>query len=512
MKRLLLFIYMAITVSQLSAQNVTITPNGITPATHHPRLSYDAIRSLPDPKAGDIAYDLTFNCLRVYTGTQWLCTYQHPGDNTPNVSLIGSAGSSSVETEAGYGVATDASGFVYVTGVYYGLVNFGSNTLISAGGADIFVAKYSKDGDLLWAKSGGGPQSDQVHDIAVDGSGNVYITGGYFGTATFGTAPPITSAGSYDIFVAKYNTNGEIQWLNSAGGAEDDMGRGIAVGGSQDDVYVTGSYRHNATFGGSPTSTVNGYHTYIAKYNNAGNFQWVNTETGADYDSGLDIAVDGSGYLYITGMYSGTINLGNITLTAAGSMDTFIAKYDGSSNWEWAQSVGGTGIDIGAGIALGENSAVYVTGSFEGNATFGNTSRTSAGQTDIYLIKYTSGGTFQWVQQAGGPSFDYGSGIDVDIDNNVFITGAYTGNATFGGVPKISEGVSDIFAARYSNSGTLLWIQSAGGSLQDFGQSISSGPSGNVYVTGSFGSTATFGNTTKLSNGGGDIFLIRLNK
>ena len=143
-----------------------------------------------------------------------------------------------------FGIAVDGSGNVYVIGHFRGdTAIFGSTTLTNAGSYDIFIAKLNVSGDFLWAKQAGGSSYDYGYGIAVDSSGNVYVTGDFSDTATFGSAT-LTSLGWGDIFIAKLNDSGDFLWAKQAGGYCGVMGLGIAVDGSGN-VYVTGWFRRN---------------------------------------------------------------------------------------------------------------------------------------------------------------------------------------------------------------------------------------------------------------------------
>ena len=493
---------------------LTSDANGVgswtTSSANYPRISYDAILALPSPVKGDIAYDNTFDCLRVYTGGKWICTYQNPANFTPNMIAIASAGG--INSDIGNSIAVDGSGNVYVTGYYNGTATFGATTITSAGSSDIFVAKYNSSGTLQWVQSAGGTNADSGYSIAVDGSGNVYVTGYYYGTATFG-ATTTTSVGAGDIFVAKYNSSGTLQWVQSAGGTGTDIGNSIAVDGSGN-VYVTGYYQGTATFGGIAKISVGSNDIFVAKYNSSGNMQWVQSAGGPSIDIGQSIAVDGSGNVYVTGYYNGTATFGATTITSAGSYDIFVAKYDPVGvSWAWVQSAGGTSSDICYSIAVDGSGNVYVTGYYQGTATFGATTITSVGgSNDIFVAKYNSSGSVQWVQSAGGPSSDNGYSIAVDGSGNVYVTGYYYGTATFGATPITSAGGGDIFVVKYNNSGSVQWVQSAGGTNADSGKSIAVDGSGNIYVTGYYYGTATFGATSITSAGFSDIFVARLDK
>jgi Tfp pilus assembly protein PilZ len=512
MKALFSFLFLVF-VLHANAQNVTILPGGITPAMSgtYPRISYDAIVALPSPVKGDMAYDITFDCLRVYNGTKWVCTFQHPTDPNPNAIAIASSGGTGIEY--GSAIALDASGNMYITGNYYATTTIGSISLTSAGDSDIFVAKYNSAGTLQWVQSAGGTGSDFGFALALDASGNVYITGNYAGTATFGTTSK-TSLGNYDIFVAKYNSAGTVQWVQSAGGTSNDVGQGIALDASGN-VYITGAYQGMATFSTTTKTSAGSYDIFVAKYNSAGTVQWVQSAGGTNSDEGRDIALDASGNVYITGYYQGMATFGTTSKTSTGSYDIFVAKYDPVGiSWTWVQSAGGTTDDIGQGIALDASGNVYITGTYQGMATFSTTTKTSLGGSyDIFVAKYNSAGTVQWVQSAGGTGSDFGFAIALDASGNVYITGYYLVTATFGSTTKTSAGSSDIFVAKFNSAGTVQWVQSAGGTSQDEGVDIALAASGNVYVTGYYYNTASFGYNTKTASGGNpDMFIMRLSQ
>lgn len=136
----------------------------------------------------------------------------------------------------------------------------------------------------------------------------------------------------------------------------------------------------------------------------------------------------------------------------------------------------------------------------------------SAGLGDIFITKYYTSGNLQWVQSAGGKLNDSGISITLDSAKNVYVTGRYSDIAAFGAIIKSSVGGNDIFIAKYNSGGTLQWVQSAGGTLDDAGNSVAVDAYSNVYVTGAYKDTATFGATSKTSAGGSDVFLARISQ
>jgi hypothetical protein len=232
-----------------------------------------------------------------------------------------------------------------VTGRFAGTATFGAGDdnqtmLTTAGGLDVFVAKYAHDGTLLWATSAGGSSVDEVAGIATDPRGNSYVTGRFEGTATFGAGEDnrtvLNSAGSFDVFVAKYAPDGTLLWATTAGGSDFDQGLGIATD-PRGNSYVTGLFAGTATFGaGDDNQTVltsaGGSDVFVAKYAPDGTLLWATTAGGSSVDEGYGIATDPRGNSYVTGWFRGTATFGagedyQTVLTTAGSFDVFVAKY-----------------------------------------------------------------------------------------------------------------------------------------------------------------------------------------
>ncbi|MBA4851473.1 SBBP repeat-containing protein [Emticicia sp. BO119] len=497
-------------LTKVQAQHVTITPAGITPVISHPRISYDAILALPSPQEGDLAYDTTFKCLRIYANGKWLCSYQNPNNYTPNLTpLVSIKGSLFDSTPS---IAVDGSGNFYVVGMYSGSVTFGATTLTSSGHSDIFIAKYNKAGVVQWAQSAGGTAGEYGSDIAVDASGNIYITGGFSGTATFGTSS-ITSGGNNDVFIAGYTNNGVLLWVQQVGGAGDAMGTSIAIDESNN-VYVTGNYANTATFGAtSITSQSFTYDIFIAKYDSNGAFDWVQSAGGGGNESGSGIGIDNSGNVYVTGYFTGMATFGEIQKTSNGGGDIFFTKYDNNGNFQWVQTAGASDYDIGQNLAIDGDGNIYITGTFFGTITFGTTSIASQGGRDFFITKYDGNGNIIWVKSAGGTSTEGSVGIAVD-DTGVYITGHYSSTVSFSSKIITPESYEyDILIAKYNKStGNFIWVQTAGGTERDEGTDIAVDTTGNVYVVGNYRGTAKFGQTSKTAQADKDIFVVRLDQ
>ena len=443
-------------------------------------------------------------------------------------------------------IAVDTSGNSYVTGGFQGSATFGAGeanetTLVSTGANDIVVAKYDGNGDLVWAKQAGGTSFDVGSDIAVDTSGNSYVTGSFLGSATFGAGEAnetmLVSAGGLDIFVAKYDSNGDLVWAKQAGGTSfNEPGVGIAVDTSGNS-YVTGRIQGSATFGAGEANettlvSAGGADIFVVKYDGNGDLVWAKQAGGTSFniiDAGLGIAVDTSGNSYVTGFFDGSATFGageanETTLPGAGGVDIFVARYDGNGVLAWAKQSGGTNSDLSIGIAVDTSGNSYVTGGFSGSATFGageanETTLVVAGSLDIFVARYDGNGDLVWALQAGGTSGDIGRSIAVDTSGNSYVTGNFNVSATFGAgeaneTTLLGAGGADIFVAKYEGNGDLVWAIQAGGTNSDVGIGIAVDTSGNSYVTGTFNVSATFGagkanETTLVSAGLNDIFVAK---
>ncbi len=433
-----------------------------------------------------------------------------------------------LSSDRGTSVATDASGNAYVTGQFSSdTVLVGTSTTLTNAGAnttDMYILKYDNAGTLVWAQKAGGPDYEYATSVALDGSGNIYITG-YFNSATltFGSTT-LTNAGTAgvtnDMYLVKYDNNGTVLWAKSATGASGtDRATSVCTYGSG--IYVTGYYNSSSLVFGTTTLTnagPTGYNDlFIVKYDNAGTVQWAKSAGGTNIDFGNSIAADANGVYVAGNFYSATLVFGSTTLTNAGSTssgDIFIVKYDVNGTPVWAKSAGGTGDDGGYAVAA-NGSAVYMAGKYlSSTVTFGSTSLTNAGQTDIFLVKYDNAGTVVWAKKAGGSSYENCSNMTVDAAGNTYLTGDFfSPTLAFGGTTLTNAGTNttDIYIVRYDNVGNVSWAKSAGGTTGDIGFGICVNALGAIYVTGDFTSTSLVLGTTTLANkGGADMFLGRL--
>ncbi len=433
--------------------------------------------------------------------------------------------------DTGEDIVLDASGNVYTTGYFSGTADFdpgaGVYNLTSAGAVDIFISKLDAAGNFIWARSMGGTGSGWGISIALDGSGNVYTTGYFQGTVDFDPSAGIYNLNSgwltvIDIFISKLDANGNFLWAGRMGGTNGSYGRSIAIDGSGN-VYTTGYFSATADFdpgaGVYNLTSTGSYDMFISKLDANGNFIWaahmVQTSIGGGNEYGRSIAIDGSGNVYTTGFFQGTVDFdpgaGVYNLTSAGillgSYDIFISKLDANGNFIWANRMGGTSDDYGYSIALDGCGNVYITGFFNGTADFDPDpavvyNLTSPGGIfggrGIFISKLDVAGNFLWAVSIGGAGDDRAHAIALDDSGNVYTTGTFQGNVDFdpgaGTYTLNGSTVGDIFISKLDTAGNFIWAGNMGGGgvVYDLGNSIALDGNGNVYTTGFFTSTADF--------------------
>jgi hypothetical protein len=233
---------------------------------------------------------------------------------------------------------------------------------------------------------------------------------------------------------------------------------------------------------------------------------------GSNDDGAYAVKLDSDNNIYITGGFSGTMSVGNLSLTSIGNQDFFIAKFDKNGNTIWAKSGGGLNNDFGLSLAIDANDNVYLTGYIDGNATIENTQLTSYGGRDILIAKYSSSGNMIWAKNLGSNAEDVGNGIIADSNGNIVVVGAYSNGCIFDTAnTKNAEGGLDIFTAKYSSIGTLLWVQTSGSTANDSANGITIDDQNNTYTTGYFSGSVLFGSLIRTSIGNEDAFIWKLN-
>lgn len=465
----------------------------------------------------------------------------------------------------GNSIAHDNAGNIMVTGSFNGTVDFDpsgiTKNLSTTSGSQIFLAKYDADGNYIWAFSLGGTGNSYYSAgkcITTDAVGNIFVTGNFYG-ANVDFDPStnvnsISSKGGSDIFVAKYDANGNYKWALGIGGTLNvDQGNSL-ITDANGNTYVTGLFwgkyvdfdpgAGNAFI--TSTDTVNqSTDMFTAKYDPNGNYKWtLNVGCKNTYNGGSSITEDNNGNIYVTGYLDGTADFdpgtGIDSVKSHGTVglsdDCFIAKYDTAGNYKWAFGIGGDGNSNveSYSIASGNNGAIYLTGYIEGNELAQGAkgidfdpstsidTLVNVGPIDIFLARYDTAGNYKWAFNVGSTSgANYNcAGNSIFLDNNreILMTGYMRGIVDFD--PSVSidtlngKGYREIFVSKYDTAGNYKWAFNTNStSAAASGQNIINDGS-DIYVTGFLqGNNIDFfpgSNTSLLSaKGNRDIFIAK---
>ncbi len=460
-------------------------------------------------------------------------------------------GMGSSSYDHGYAVAVDDAKNVYITGSFHDTATFpfgGGDTLVPTGNTDVFLAKFNPAGHLIWVKGFGGSNADAGLGVATDpATGDVILTGTIgAGIADFNPADTngnITSAGSNDVFLARYDSSGNYIWAKSFGGSGAENVSSVTIDGGGN-IYIAGDFKSatayfNPGVAGSGELTISGStknaDAYIAKYDGNGGFLWAHKigGTGADYCG--QTAVDASDNVYVIGWFASASAQFDASgtpaslLSTTGGYDVFLAKYDPSGSLMWTQKMGGKGPDHGMALAIDQLDKIYITGYFDSDtAQFDPAATGGAGQLilsadiDLYIAKYESNGDFIWAKSMEGNAKDHAQAIALDGAGNLYLTGT-TGSSYVDFNPGINGGTVlniatyCIFLAKYNTDGDFIFARGMGGTNgQDWGRGVAVDRSGNVYTAGYFSShIAEFnrggvGGILEGFDNNYDIFLLKL--
>jgi uncharacterized repeat protein (TIGR01451 family) len=385
--------------------------------------------------------------------------------------------------------------------ITYVAVDTAGNTYLAAGGQG--VVKYNADETLAWARAFGSPQA-----LAIDGSGNVLVTGSFSGTIHLDSVTLTSQGTGNDAFVIRLDASGTALWGRQFGGPYDfDTGTAVTTDAAGN-VYVTG--RVNLTAG----DLNNIMDVFAAKLDAAtGNTVWYKQVGGSSIDSGTGISLDHAGNVLVCGSFIGSTDFdpgaGTYKLSSGGrsvqpASAAFILKLNNAGNFVWADAFqASNGSGSGAyNLAVDASNNVYVAGSFTGTVDFnpgnGKLTLPNAGGSDVYVAKLTSAGALIWAESMGGTDNDgqYG-GLALDAAGNVYVTGNFgSPTANFGSFTLTNNSTNaggwDIYVTKLDTNGNFLWAVSAGGTGDDMADGIAVDNSGNIYLVGLYHNTVDF--------------------
>jgi|GEM_PF-1683335 len=323
-------------------------------------------------------------------------------------------------------ITVDTAGNVYITGYTYGALG-GPNQA----DADVFMIKYDSDGNVVWRTQLGTVQGDVVGGVALDSLGNVYLSG-----YTEGAFPGQTNPGSFDWFVAKYDSQGQSVWLKQFGTAGDDRALALRID-NDNNLYIAGSSEGNMGSAGGQ----NGHDAVLTKMDTAGNILWT-TQFGTPFeDQAQSIAIEANTNIYVAGHTLGDFS----DPVANGNAEAFLTKIDKNGAIQWTKQLGSTGNDEAHSVVTDNNGGIYLAG-FATGSVLGNT---AMGGSDLLLSKFTADGQRQWTKQLGTGGDDVAFTAATDPEGNIFIGGTTQGTLD----DNVYFGSHDGFVIKFNSAG-----------------------------------------------------------
>lgn len=376
---------------------------------------------------------------------------------------------------------------IFVVGQFEGDCTFGPLGVRKAvGGTDAFLARLDKDGVPTWAQTFGGPRDDVARGIAVRGD-TVVIVGNFLDEMKLGEFAHKT-AGSDDLFVAAFDRKGVPQWLWTAGGPNSDGANAVAA--TPDGGWIVGgSFRDTAKIGDALLTSKGGSDAILIKLAATGDVEWVKQFGGFYDDTIIHLAVDAQGSIYVQGQFRDTSDWGGKPLKAAGGsdFDVVLAKYDANGEHVWSQRFGNAFNDVAGGVTVDPAGFVTMAGSFDKEISFGpGDTHQSLGESDIFIARFTTDGKLVWANTYGAEREDIGFDIASDAAGNTVTTGWFQGSVDFGTGALASKGNKDVFVVKLDPAGKVVWAQSWGDHDHDQGRAIATDDKGAIYVTGIF--------------------------
>jgi len=381
----------------------------------------------------------------------------------------------------------------------------GSNT-------EAFIVKYDSNGNVLWAKSANAANLRCVSSsfsVATDNKGNSYITGNFIDSINFGAFKIVTKGG--DAFLVKYAPNGNVLWARSSKEISGGVGiEAFSVATDKScNIYISGRFSDTISFG-SQTTISKVYDVFLVKFDSNGNTLWLKsglTSNSLSSSYTYEVATDNNNNVYLTGSMLDTVSFGTYRLTTYSPQGSiFLVKYDSNGNVKWAKNSLGIHsfipfLNYSYSVVTDKSGCIYITGQFGDSITFGSYELNTHSPIDIFFVKYDTSGNIIWAQN-GKSLFDgVGYSLSVDKWDHIYLAGSFNDSIAFGSVKLISSSYLPSCIFVFDTSGKALCGASIDNNNDD-ANAIAANPFGhNVYFGGDVESgQCVFGNDTL--NGG----------
>jgi hypothetical protein len=392
------------------------------------------------------------------------------------------------------------NGDIFLCGDFLETAEFGDHSIFSVGENDIYITRIQDMGEISWIQSFGGADEDFLKAASTDGE-NVYVGVAFYGETTIGSEI-FESMGSQDFYLAGFDMDGNFRWANHIGSVKTDYIQSMDLD-SQGNILVCGKFYDDIIFGDEIIYSNGSSDFFIAKYNPNGELLWLGQGGAESTDDVNSINVNQNNEFYLTGYFYGHTQLGDSAYTTQNPTGVFLAKYSEDATLLWTRIIDGDNLSNVSYVISGRQDDVYLAGNFNGNLNLGNHSF-SAGEfnTDVYAARFSGQGEVLWAAHGSGEAADDVASLSVDENNNLFIAGHYLMDITFGSITfpyTLCCGSPEIYVVQYSQTGESLWGGRISGERANLTSSHIS-VHGRMFVAGIFYDTLNIGGITIEAN------------
>ncbi len=444
----------------------------------------------------------------VWNGTKWV-SLTNGMEFTPYVQAAGNSGD-----EFGTCIEVDHQGNLILGGNFTSdTLVFPNDTLFRDSNADIFLAKFKKNGQHLWSIHIEGDGDERLESIQVDDQGNIFLAGYFTGNSLVIQNLLIIGSNNLNLFFAKLDPNGNVIWLNGSQGNS----RNIAVAlfpDNESNLLLLGRFQNDDLVLNNDTVAHKGsVDVFIAKYDSLGQLLWVEGISGDGSEIPSSCGIDTFNNIYVSGYFnSDTLSYVDKQIVTHGQYDLFMVKLDKNGQSIWMNGFGGPGNDFSTDIAVGHYNELYVTGYFNSDTLkFEDVEVYNSGEIDFVLVKFNLDGTPQWAKNGICAGSDFAFSVDINNSNEVFIAGDfYNLNLSIGSTTLTNQGDADVFVAKFTSGGQFIEAMGIGDSLDERAQDLVIDELGYVFGIGYFNSNSiSYRQETFQNQGGNDFFFIR---
>ena len=407
------------------------------------------------------------------------------------------------------------SGDLIIGGVFSDSLMFGTQQIKSFGNYDVLTARYNSKGRYIGGLNYGSFDADDAQSVVVDKNGNYYVGGSFSTEASIATELiEALDPSSTDMFIAKFNNIGILQWVKVFGSTTYDEGAPYIAVDSLGAVYVAGGFGGTAEFGTRKAISGGKMDAFVAKMSANGDFIWVQGWGSTENDMATAVSVSPNGdRIYVSGTFIGNVSFGNATYESfANKMDFFVRAFDANGGARWAKRIGYSGDDRIIASTTQTDGKLVLTGAISQTTTFDTQTISANGEfeSDFFISRITKDGAIELLKRYGGTFEDAGKAVYTDAKGAIFVTGYYDSTTTVEGFIEEAVGGRDGFVTRIKSNGDVDWYRSFGGQYDDEGRGIVVDSKNVPYITGIFDTRCSFEDIEIEGDGFSDIFIAAL--